>query len=112
MPLASQIKGVRYLFNNNNDIDFCFRLRAKGYKIICTPNAKLYHYESASRKSDIKNSYKVIEAFNHLIIQVFKQLNIQSSGFNSKKIQRYRQFLRERAYFRGKWECRAGISPE
>ncbi len=83
-----QINGVRYLFNNNNDIDFCFRLREKGYKIICTPNAKLFHHESASRGLDIKNSYKVIKSFNHLIIQSFKQLNIESSGFNSEKLQR------------------------
>jgi hypothetical protein len=49
---------------------------------------------------DIKNSYKVIEAFNHLIIQTFKQFNIKSSGFNSGKLQRYRQFLKEKEYLR------------
>jgi len=51
----SQINGVRYLFNNNNDIDFCFRLCAKGYKIICTPNAKLFHFESASRRREVES---------------------------------------------------------
>ena len=86
-----------------NDIDYCFKLRKLGYKIICTPHAKLFHFESVSRGLDIKNSYKVMESFNHLIIQAFKQLNIQSSGFNSKKLQRHRQFLKERAYFSQKW---------
>jgi O-antigen biosynthesis protein len=86
-----------------NDIDYCFKLRELGYKIICTPFAKLYHHESASRGLDIKNSYKVIESFNHLIIQAFKQLHIKSSGLNSKKLQRYRQFLKEKEYFREKW---------
>jgi len=52
---------------------------------------------------DVKNSYKFIETFNHLIIQTFKQLNIKSSGFNSGKLQRYRQFLKEQAYLKGKW---------
>ncbi len=83
--------------------DFCFKLRKLGYEIICTPFAKLFHHESASRGLDIKNSYKVIEAFNHQIIQTFKQFNIKSSGFNSEKLQRYRQFLKERAYFSQKW---------
>ena len=32
-----------------NDVDFCLRVRQAGYKIIWTPNAELYHYESISR---------------------------------------------------------------
>jgi GT2 family glycosyltransferase len=32
-----------------NDIDFCLRLREKGYKNLWTPYAELYHHESASR---------------------------------------------------------------
>jgi len=32
-----------------NDVDFCIRVRQAGYKIIWTPNAELYHYESLSR---------------------------------------------------------------
>lgn len=32
-----------------NDVDFCLRIREKGYLIICTPYAELYHYESKSR---------------------------------------------------------------
>ncbi len=32
-----------------NDVDFCLRLRARGYRIIYTPYAEFYHYESASR---------------------------------------------------------------
>jgi GT2 family glycosyltransferase len=32
-----------------NDIDFCLRLRAAGYRIIWTPFAELIHHESASR---------------------------------------------------------------
>jgi|GEM_PF-1146001 len=35
--------------DNYNDIDFCLKIRARGYRIICTPHAELYHYESASR---------------------------------------------------------------
>jgi GT2 family glycosyltransferase len=35
-----------------NDIDFCLRLRAAGYRNIWTPFAELYHHESASRGSE------------------------------------------------------------
>lgn len=32
-----------------NDVDFCLRLRQRGYRVIYTPYAELYHFESASR---------------------------------------------------------------
>ncbi len=35
-----------------NDVDFCLRVQAKGYKNIYTPYAELYHHESKTRGSD------------------------------------------------------------
>lgn len=35
-----------------NDIDYCLKLREKGYRIVYTPYAQLYHYESISRGQD------------------------------------------------------------
>lgn len=35
-----------------NDVDFCLRLRAQGKHIVWTPDAKLWHKESASRSQD------------------------------------------------------------
>lgn len=32
-----------------NDVDFCLRLQEKGYLVVYTPHAKLYHHESRSR---------------------------------------------------------------
>jgi GT2 family glycosyltransferase len=32
-----------------NDVDLCLRMRAKGYLVVYTPYAVLYHYQSASR---------------------------------------------------------------
>ncbi len=35
-----------------NDIDLCMKIRKKGYLIVFTPYAELYHYESKSRGND------------------------------------------------------------
>ena len=35
-----------------NDIDFCLRLRATGYRAVWTPWAELFHHESATRGAD------------------------------------------------------------
>lgn len=32
-----------------NDIDLCLKIRALGLRVVCTPHARLYHHESASR---------------------------------------------------------------
>ena len=37
-----------------NDVDFCLRVRDKGYRILYTPYAQLYHHESKSRGLDTK----------------------------------------------------------
>ena len=41
-----------------NDVDFCLRLREKGYLNVFTPFAELYHFESASRGIDIQDEAK------------------------------------------------------
>lgn len=38
---------------SNNDVDYCLRIKAQNFKIIYTPHAQLYHFESKSRKSDL-----------------------------------------------------------
>ncbi|NTW51413.1 MAG: glycosyltransferase family 2 protein [Chlorobiaceae bacterium] len=40
--------GVAY-----NDVDFCLKILAKGYRNVWTPYAELYHHESASRGREI-----------------------------------------------------------
>lgn len=39
-----------------NDVDFCLKLREKGYLNIFTPYSELYHYESVSRGSDLEGA--------------------------------------------------------
>ncbi|MCR5650139.1 MAG: glycosyltransferase family 2 protein [Lachnospiraceae bacterium] len=48
-----------------NDVDFCLKLRQKGLLNIFTPFAELFHYESASRGSDVeKPDEKKAERYN------------------------------------------------
>ena len=44
-----------------NDIDFCLKIRDKGYRNIYTPFVEMYHYESASRGKDITEAQKTRE---------------------------------------------------
>jgi len=45
-----------------NDTDFCFKIRDKGYLVVWTPYAELYHYESKTRGYDTTRRKK--EIFN------------------------------------------------
>ena len=46
-----------------NDVDFCLRVREKGYRVIYTPHAQLYHYESFSKTTkDIIPRAKEVQA--------------------------------------------------
>ncbi|MBT7864824.1 MAG: hypothetical protein HN763_00510 [Opitutales bacterium] len=38
--------------NAYSDVDFCLRCQEKGYRILFTPFAQLYHHQSASRGQD------------------------------------------------------------
>jgi len=60
-----------------NDVDYCFKIREKGLKVMYIPDAKLYHYESATRGQDILKRFL--------------------------QPKRYKEFLKERAFLRNKW---------
>ena len=34
---------------NYNDVDYCLKLRYRGWRVVFTPEAQLYHYETSSR---------------------------------------------------------------
>jgi GT2 family glycosyltransferase len=40
---------AEHLVVDYNDIDFCLKLRAAGYRVVWTPHAQLIHHESATR---------------------------------------------------------------
>ncbi|MCS6851286.1 MAG: glycosyltransferase family 2 protein [Gemmataceae bacterium] len=41
-----------------NDIDLCMKIRQRGYRIVWTPHAELYHYESTTRGIDQEDPIK------------------------------------------------------
>lgn len=43
-----------------NDVDFCLKIRGKGYLIVYTPYAELYHHESLSRGYDDNPQKKAV----------------------------------------------------
>ena len=63
-------------FYNYEDIDLCFRIIQKGYKVIYTPKAKLYHYYQATRidgfdlsPNDMKNRIHLYQKWNQWLCE-------------------------------------------
>jgi len=57
-----QVGGLSQRFPVNfNDMDYCLKLRAQGYRVVLDPDAQLYHFESSSR------SPKVVDWEHHLL---------------------------------------------
>lgn len=52
-----------------NDIDLCLKIREKGYRIVYTPYAELYHYESISRgaEDDPKKQARFTKECNYML---------------------------------------------
>ncbi|RPF25909.1 glycosyltransferase family 2 protein [Georgenia muralis] len=40
---------------NFNDVDFCLKLVATGHRVVCTPYARLHHYESSTRHAEVRD---------------------------------------------------------
>ena len=82
-----------------NDVDFCLRIREAGYRILFTPYAELYHYESKSRGLDLSGAAKerfeseqrrLQERFGHekLIRDPFynRNLTLDTEDFNETAV--------------------------
>lgn len=67
-----EVKGIDEDFQVAfNDIDFCLKIVDHGYRIVYTPYAKLYHFESKSRGEE-DNKEKVMR-FNSEVTQLLKK---------------------------------------
>lgn len=64
-----EVNGLDELFEVAfNDIDLCMRIRKAGYKIVWTPYAELYHYESKSR--GYEDNPQKVKRFNREVAQL------------------------------------------
>jgi len=83
-----------------NDVDFCLRLREKGYLIVYTPHAQLYHHESHSRwrqPPPLEEKQYLLARWGPLIAQdpyYNPHLTLQQENF-AFDIQRARTLLQE-----------------
>ncbi len=69
--------------NGWGDVDFCLRLRQRGYKNVYTPYAKLYHFESKSRGMALER-FEMLEMLRRhgaaLISDPFLNPNLNLNG--------------------------------
>ena len=65
-----QVGGLSEVFPRAfNDVDFCFKIRMLGYRMVVTPKAVVYHFESLTRdpKVDESEVRKLYERWGYLI---------------------------------------------
>src|SRR4051812_25958216 len=62
--------------NNFNDVDFCLRLRERGWQIVWTPYANLIHQESASRGRDSATRAELLQDMAYMQEKWGEQLQI------------------------------------
>ena len=75
--LYDEVGGLddEYIYNYE-DIDLCFKIQEKGYKVIYSPKSKLYHYYQATRDEafdlsprDMKNRIYLYKKWNQWLCQ-------------------------------------------
>ena len=85
-----------------NDVDFCLRVRDAGWRIVWTPYAELYHYESKSRGSDEKDAAKKarFDAEHDRLYAVHGKENILHDPYYSPSLSKDYEDFRESADLR------------
>jgi GT2 family glycosyltransferase len=57
------------------DADLCFRIKKKGWKVFCVPQALIVHYEGKSSRSKI--SSRLIVEFNKSVYHYYRKHHIR-----------------------------------
>jgi len=84
--LFQQLGGMDENFPiNYNDVDLCLAAYQAGYRNVVTPYAQLIHYESVSRKKEVKSEelLKFKDKWNHNL-DVFKKDPYYNPNFSVK----------------------------
>jgi GT2 family glycosyltransferase len=59
-------------FAHQEEIDMCWRLRSRGYRIVCTPQSVVYHVGGATLKTE--NPHKTFLNFRNNLLTLYKNL--------------------------------------
>lgn len=59
-------------FAHMEEIDLCWRLRSRGYKLVCLPCSKVYHVGGATLKKE--NPHKTFLNFRNNLLMLYKNL--------------------------------------
>lgn len=70
-----------YFFAHQEEIDLCWRLRNKGYRIVCTPRSTVYHVGGATLATE--HPHKTFLNFRNNLLMLYKNLpdNAQKKVF-------------------------------
>ncbi|WP_204218595.1 glycosyltransferase family 2 protein [Desulfurella amilsii] len=74
-----------------NDIDFCLKIRQKGYLIVFTPFAKAYHFESKTRGID--DTFEKKQRFNkekEMFIKNWKEILVSGDPYYKPNLTLYK----------------------
>jgi len=59
-------------FAHQEEIDMCWRLRSRGYRIVCTPQSVVYHVGAATLKAE--SPHKTFLNFRNNLLMLYKNL--------------------------------------
>lgn len=74
-------------FAHQEEIDLCWRLRSRGYRLVCTPQSVVYHVGGATL--NVESPHKTYLNFRNNLLMVYKN----SSEADIKRVMRARFFL-------------------
>lgn len=82
-----------------NDVDFCLKVRAAGYKVVVHPKVKMIHHESLTRgKHDAAENYERTQVEKKYFKKKWKKWLKKGDPFYSKKLSRKYPDFRLRKY--------------
>lgn len=75
------------LSESYNDVDYCLKLREKGYRIVFTPYAELYHHEGKTRgrRVPVRNEYHFRKRWGHIRLDPYYNPNLEGWLFDVRK---------------------------
>lgn len=76
-----------------NDVDFCLKVKAAGYRNLWTPLAQMYHHESASRKlEDTPEKQARFKAEVQYMIDTWKTDTMSDPAYNPNLTKKFEDF--------------------